>query len=87
MATRPIPVRFPSRLQLLTYLQSLITAKNTPPVSLFCIRPLQMIPTQGGREQRLNACCRLMALGLPLSNVTVAALSPRTVPIQGDYVP
>jgi hypothetical protein len=85
MVTRPIPVRFLSSPQLLTRLQPIMAAKNIP----------QPHPSKSdvgnvpgsGRAGRANGCCRPMAWSQPLSNVTVAVLSPQTVPIQGEYVP
>jgi hypothetical protein len=85
MATPPTLICFLSRPQLLPRLQPIMAAKNIPPF-LFFASDVGNDPGSG-RAGRVDGCCRPMALGQPLSNVTVAALSPQMVPIQGDHVP
>ena len=85
MATWPNPVRLLSRPQLLTRLQPIMAAKSSP-------RSHSVASDVGndhgsGRAGRANGCCGPMVWIQPLSNVMVAALSPQTVPIQGDYTP
>lgn len=84
--TRPMLVRFLSRLQLLTRLSPFIAAENIPR-AIFLRLTFAHDPTQGGRGPRLHGYCRLMALRQSLSDVMVVALSPQTVPMQGEYVP
>ena len=87
MVPRPMLVRLLVRPQLLTRLQPIIAARNMPAVPCFGVRRWHMTPTQGGRGPRLHGGCRPMAWRQPLSDATVVALSPQTVPIPGGDVP